>query len=506
MFDPQATLPRPTPYQASRSRAPATGPALGTTTEDLAPGSAPPAPTPASSTLQVVAAVLEAPDWHDAIQALSAILRQQLQVERIALAMRHGARLREALVVETRQVELAQQTRALLAAAQHEALDQRCLIVDPPLGQNIVGPIGEAHRRLRAALGGCSVSLPLTEAVPRELEVEQGGDCAVGVLSVWRSAPSRGFDERELDRLRDIAAFVGPILALRYRAEHRPAARIARRWRRQVPGWARQPRTAVALVGLPVALMLCWPLPDHVWANARIESETQRTLVAPSSGYLAHAHVRAGDDVRAGQVLVELATDDLRLEHERLTHALQRAESSQAEANARGERAQFVLESARALEARAQLDLVDSRIQRARIVAPFDGVVVRGDLSRQVGAPLTEGTELLTVAPPGRWRVVAEVDERQVSRLRTGHGGQLQLSALPWDSLPIRVERIAPIATAANGSNVFEVHAGVDAPEVALRPGLAGQARFRVGERALAQEIGEKALLPVRRLWWWILG
>ena len=51
-------------------------------------------------------------------------------------------------------------------------------------------------------------------------------------------------------------------------------------------------------------------------------------------------------------------------------------------------------------EARAQLQLVEIQLQRVKLVAPFDGVVITGDLTQTLGAPvnpagkLADGTEL----------------------------------------------------------------------------------------------------------------
>jgi multidrug resistance efflux pump len=53
---------------------------------------------------------------------------------------------------------------------------------------------------------------------------------------------------------------------------------------------------------------------------------------------------------------------------------------------ARADRAQLVISQAKADEARAQLALVDEQLGRIRIEAPFDGVVIRGDLSQSLGA------------------------------------------------------------------------------------------------------------------------
>jgi hypothetical protein len=77
--------------------------------------------------------------------------------------------------------------------------------------------------------------------------------------------------------------------------------------------------------------------------------------------------------------------------------------------------------------------------------------------------------------------VIVEVDERDIGRIRVGQPGSLALSALPWDTLPLAVTRITPMASAVEGRNVFEVEAALDAQPDSLRPGLRGVARLRWG-------------------------
>ena len=42
--------------------------------------------------------------------------------------------------------------------------------------------------------------------------------------------------------------------------------------------------------------------------------------------------------------------------------------------------------------------------------APFDGVLISGDLGPAIGLPVQRGQALMTVAPAQGWRIVAEVD------------------------------------------------------------------------------------------------
>ncbi|HNB47064.1 MAG TPA: HlyD family efflux transporter periplasmic adaptor subunit, partial [Burkholderiaceae bacterium] len=246
------------------------------------------------------------------------------------------------------------------------------------------------------------------------------------------------------------------------------------------------PKLAAGVALLLLAGATLIPLPHRVGAPAHVEGAVQRVVAAPFDGFLLRSAVRPGDRVKAGDVVAELADQDLKLEARKWEGALAQHENGVAAALARDDRAQFVVSRGKADEARAQLELVRQQLARTRLVAPIDGVVIQGDLSQSLGAPVQRGDALLTLAPPGQHRLVIEVDERDIAAVKPGQTGWLALASLPTDALPLRVERVTPVALPRDGRNSFEVEAVLTEGAAALRPGLQGVAKIVVGERALA--------------------
>lgn len=56
-----------------------------------------------------------------------------------------------------------------------------------------------------------------------------------------------------------------------------------------------------------------------------------------------------------------------------------------------------------------QIKLKQELIRRAQIVAPFDGIVIEGDLSQSLGAPVARGDSLFKVTPLDGYRVILKV-------------------------------------------------------------------------------------------------
>ena len=207
----------------------------------------------------------------------------------------------------------------------------------------------------------------------------------------------------------------------------------------------------------------------------------QQAAVAPFNGYIREAPVRAGDMVKQGAVLAAL--DDRELKLEWLKHRSEQEEQLKQyrQAMAEHNQAQVLIVSAQLEQTRAQIDRVQDQLQRTLVTAPFDGMVVSGDLSQSLGAPVERGTVLYEVAPLSSFRVIVKVDERDIGDVKEGQRGNILLSAFPHDPIPFQVEKITPVSTAKEGRNYFRVEAKLDSERSATAPrhGRRGQDRSR---------------------------
>jgi len=159
--------------------------------------------------------------------------------------------------------------------------------------------------------------------------------------------------------------------------------------------------------------------------------------------------------------------------------------------------------AAQVSQAEAQLTLAEDKLSRSTLTAPFDGVIVSGDLSQLVGAPVEQGKLLFEVAPLEGYRVVLKIDDRDIGRLAAGQRGELVLSSLPGRAMPFTVRSITPISTQQDGRNVFRVEAQLDAGDLArLRPGMEGVGKVVVG-RANLLWVWTHGLVDWLRLWLW---
>ena len=198
------------------------------------------------------------------------------------------------------------------------------------------------------------------------------------------------------------------------------------------------------------------------------------------------ANVRAGDSVRKGQVLARLDDRDLKVERARLVAQREQLGQQYRDAMSRQERAQVRVTSAQIAQSEAQLALIEEQLARTEVSAPFDGVVVSGDLSQSLGAPLERGQVMWELAPLDAYRVILQVDERDIADVRVGQKGELVLSSMPGERQPLSVAKITPVSTPKEGRNVFRVEAQIAArADTRLRPGMEGVAKVEIEERRL---------------------
>jgi RND family efflux transporter MFP subunit len=240
----------------------------------------------------------------------------------------------------------------------------------------------------------------------------------------------------------------------------------------------------------------------RVTADAILEGTVQRMIVAPIAGYIDEVPVRAGDIVEQGQLLCRLDDKDLELERVKWSSEKQKLEREYRQAMAEHDSSGVTILKSQLDQAVARLTLAEENLSRTRVTSPMTGVIIAGDLSQSLGAPVERGDTLFEIAPLDSYRVMLEVDERDVQQLSPGQSGRLALVGLPNQHLEFAIERITPIATTAEGRNFFTVEAQLELHPELLRPGMKGIGKIDIGTRKLAW-IWSHRLIEWFRLWTW---
>lgn len=420
-------------------------------------------------------AVVAEPDFGKAGLAAVNRLAQRFNCHQVQLGVERGKTVRVSAVSHSAWFDEKANLMNLSAQAMNEAFDQRAAIVVPEVEQGATLITAGLRRYADESGSGALCAIPL-----------EAGQRVAGVWLLERDEP---FSAEDLGTLETISMALGPVLDLKELADESLAAHAGRSWKTILRKATDTSRPGLKLAGALAVLVLVFlalfPMHYRVAAQAAVEGMVQRAAVAPFQGYLREAPARAGDIVKQGQVLATLEDRDLKLERVRWESEYEVAVRKEREGMAKDDRVAARIAAAQAAQAHAQLDLVLEKLARVQVTAPFNGIVVRGDLSQELGSPVEQGKVLFELAPLDAWRVILKVDERDIAYLREGAPGEMVLTSMPGRVFAMNVKKITPVSVAEDGRNYFRVEAALPEGAVPLRPGMEGVAKIQSDKRSL---------------------
>ena len=449
-------------------------------------------------TLELMSAILGYAAAQTAVMAVVNRLAERLGCERVSIGYRQGLPLRLQALSHVASFDSRTQLVRRIEAAMEEAVDQRTTLIHPALGAPATC-ITRAHSELSEQQGqGAICTIPLPGRAGR----------TIGAITLERGA-SQPFDPESVAWCESLAQLIGPALEMKRGKDrslwsHRGS--FLRQWAGRLFGLSRL-KLKLALLGATSVLVLLSVIDGdyQVTAPASIEGGVRQLLVAPQDGYVREAAVRAGDRVSQGQLIAALDDRTLQLEQRKWQSERNKIDKEYQEALATRDRTELSIQRAQRAQVDAELQLVEEKIARAQLRAPFDGVVLRGDFSQSLGSPVEQGQVLFEVAPLDSYRVVLEVDEHDVAGLDGDRAGQMVIAALPQSTFGLSLDQVIPVAVSGAGRNYFRVEAALDQPSDVLRPGMQGVAKVAMGRRKLLW-IWTHAVFDRLRLWAWSVG
>ncbi|WP_374417380.1 efflux RND transporter periplasmic adaptor subunit [Stutzerimonas kunmingensis] len=283
------------------------------------------------------------------------------------------------------------------------------------------------------------------------------------------------------------------------------------------------------------------PLVQRVVASGEVDSQSLAQVGSEITGVVAVRHVREGDTVKAGDLLLELHDDEQRARLREAEAALQQLiDSSRPQAQATLREAQNNLEQAdrelqrretlferkllasEALEQarratltarvvrdrarfaaaavgeggseeqvlRQRLEAARANLAKARIHAQVDGIVQTREV--EPGDLVQPGRTLLTIARSGSSEILLPLDEKNLAPIELGQAARIIADAYPDRVLPARVSFIAPSVDTARGT--IDVHLDLLEPADFLRQGMTVSVNIETGRREQALVLPNDAL------------
>lgn len=425
--------------------------------------------------VELVASCLEHDNFQAAAIDVVTDLTRRLSCDRVSLGLLYGQQVRVEAISHNAGFDRKSNLVRDIGEAMHEAIDQNSTFIYPQSDDGVL--LTRSHEVLLEHNIGAIVTVPIVT-----------GGKVVGAVLAERPA-DRPFNQETCEHFQHIVSMIGPVLAVRCRDEQWLPLKIKNSVKASLakligPGRIGQ-KLCLGLAFLTVLFLTFTHADYRITSDALLEAVTQRVIVAPQDGYIAEANVRPGDIIQEGNVLGSLDDKDLKLEQQKWSSRLEQQQREYRDALAKHDRSKVSIIKAQILQSQAQLNLTDTQLARTRLIAPFNGFVVSGDLSQSLGSPVERGQVLFTVAPLVAYRVSLHVDERDISHVKESQTGNLVLAGMPKKKLPFSIEKITPVSTSEEGRNFFRVEAKIKESSSLLRPGMEGVAKITIDQRRL---------------------
>lgn len=280
----------------------------------------------------------------------------------------------------------------------------------------------------------------------------------------------------------------------------------------------------------PVRAMRLTPT---VLATGVLAYTSQVTLMPQILGRVETIHVTEGQQVRAGEAVLELDARDARAEVAQFVAAenqaridVRRAAGESAYRATRAERyralrAQGIVTVAQYDEYAHAEDLASAQWQNARqallrasaqsaqarealartaILAPMDGQV--SAIETRVGETVVPsvsnvpGSVLLTISNPSEQLAEVEIDEADIARVRIGQPARVTIASDPDRTFPATVQKMAVLPTVLPRGRVYKTRLRLaDAGLPAFHPGMGCRAEVDVGTSAQVVAVPQQAVL-----------
>ncbi len=495
--------------------------------------------------MEIVAQVSEYERFRAAAMALCNETAARWSAQRVSLGILRGRYVKLAAISHTDRFSRKMRLVQDIESTMEECLDQDIEVIHPAPPQ--AGYVSRAASQCSMHHGPATIcSLPMR----REGQVQ-------AVLTLERE-PDRPFTPQEVETLRltaDLAA--GWMLHLND-TDRWVGARLATSVKRTAAAavgprhtWAKL--TVLALVTAIMLLVFAKGM-SRVEAPFEVQAPRLQAVVVPFDAQLKNVYVKPNDIVVAGEtVLAEFDVTDLELERIALMAEQDGYLKEHSAALAENKSSEAAIAKARADMLGARMRLIAKQIEQAKIVAPISGIVLSGDLERQINGQFERGAVMFELAPLHAAEaelavpenrigdLVNEMDRRLTAVTAEHEGrsldelialaaergleppagatredvlkllvpplrGELATAANPGQYIAFEIYRIDSVAQVVGQRNVFKVHARLtgDAQRIAnLKKGMQGVAKIDINHQRYIT-IWTRDVVDWVRMWLWI--
>ena len=451
--------------------------------------------------LQFTGAVQTAEGFNSAAVSLCNELATRTGATRVSLGWVKGKQIKVKALSHTEKFDKKQDLIVQLQKVMEECLDQEEPVRFDPEGSSSQNVTRSARELSQSQGGNVVLSVPLRKR-----------DATVGVLTV-EFPPRTKLDEQTESAIAVGSDLLAPQLADRYDNDRNIFVKVGHSIAYGTklaigPKHMGVKLLVAGLIGLIAFVVLYQPM-YRVRAPFQLVAKERRSISAPDDGILKQVFFKPGQPAKQGDVLAKLDTSELEIQlaqYEAEVRQLTDRANVLRAASQPGEPtyAEAILAEGEREVAKERAEEVRYKIAQATIKAPFDCIVLRGELSDRQHAPVQKGDVLFEIAQsdpehPTRIAVEGELhvpdrDIQEVKRiydlqrdgqLKRDEDGEIATTSFPSDGFEFKIRRIVPMGEPKEGENAFNVYVEIENPPGWMFPGESGEARVNIEKRRL---------------------
>ena len=264
-------------------------------------------------------------------------------------------------------------------------------------------------------------------------------------------------------------------------------------------------RTLTVVAAAAVLIFLAAvPLPLRVDGDAAVAPLHSAQIQPEVEGVVSKVYVREGDHVTRGQVIASLADWDAR-------SVLAQAQAKYQMALLQMNRSLAANDGSEAGVQRVQADFWKSEVARdqelldkTQLRSPIDGLVATPHIENMVGKRLQYGDSFAEIVDTSRAIVDVAIDDTDSAQLRAGEHASVKLNSFPTRIFRGDVMVVSPKGTLQGDSRVFFARVAVSNADGAIRAGMEGRGKVRVGWYPAGYVLFRKPFLWIySRAWSW---
>jgi RND family efflux transporter MFP subunit len=239
-------------------------------------------------------------------------------------------------------------------------------------------------------------------------------------------------------------------------------------------------------------------IPRLVTATGSLEAARTVMVSTRMMGWVRKIHVREGQSVRQGDLLVSIDDSDLRAKKAQAEAGIVEAKAVLANAEKMAERFEKLYadksvskqqlddvltgrdRAAAGLKmAEAGLAEVKVHLSYLSITASSDGLVARKMIEE--GDMANPGMPLISLESTGAMKVVAHLGEKDVASVKVGDPVTVDVTSLEEAVFEVLLDKVVPAANP--GSRTYDIEALLEDPDPRLRSGMFARVSVPVGTR-----------------------